>query len=76
MKLRVIGDGTLHGSYVVNAETGERIEGVAGLAFSFETDHLLPTVALRVRDVEIDLQTGRRMVLIDGRPEEAAESAD
>lgn len=36
MKIKVTSDGTPHGSDVVNAETGERIDGVTKAVFVFQ----------------------------------------
>ena len=60
MRLKIVGDGTPHGTRIVNADTGEPVERVASLALrcDAETDFAMEatlTVLLIEADVVVEV---------------------
>lgn len=54
MKIKIIGDGTLGGTQIVNAETGERLENVTSVTWHLDTKHnSMATLVFRYVAVEM-----------------------
>jgi hypothetical protein len=61
MKLRIESDGTSHGTRVVNAETGEKVEGVREVSWEWEWGY---PVSCRITVVDVETQAA---MTVDGR---------
>jgi hypothetical protein len=61
MKLRIESDGTSHGTRVVNAETGEQIDGVREVTWEWERGY---PVSARISLVDVETQA---TLMLDGR---------
>lgn len=55
MKLKIISDGTSSGTSIVNAETGETINGIVSVDWSVSADSGCSEVNLRVMGVQLEL---------------------
>jgi hypothetical protein len=60
MILKIIGDGTPRGTRVVNAETGEEVEGVYMVTFSHYA-HSVPQAVIYFYDPEVDVEVSVEM---------------
>jgi hypothetical protein len=58
MRLRIISNGTGKGTRVVDAKTGEEIEGVTSVEWfwSYEKDNAVPSCKLTVQSVPLDAE--------------------
>lgn len=57
MQIKIISDGTVYGTKVVNAETGEEIKGIGKVEWSVDAyaKSKLATAALHFVDVQVDV---------------------
>lgn len=69
MKIKIVGDGTLRGTRVVNAATGELLEGVQGIKWEARYDDP-PVCRLDMIQipVELDAETGDIVRLVAETP--------
>ena len=56
MRIKITSNGTWHGTRIVNAETGEVIEGVMTAAWEVTDPTELARVTLEVTGVEVELE--------------------
>lgn len=55
VKLKIISDGTAHGTKVVNIETGEMIDRVMSVKWQIDTDTSMATVELLLAIVPVEV---------------------
>jgi hypothetical protein len=79
MKVKLISDGTFIGTKVVDAETGELVEGVAGIEWCL-TNYAEPAVlTLHFIDMPVELSGEAQLAVIHLKPdpfEEAEQAAE
>jgi hypothetical protein len=55
VKVKIVSDGTTQGTQVVNAETGEPIDGVTFVAWELEAKDGVATVSLELRKIPVEV---------------------
>lgn len=57
MKIKIVSDGTARTTKVINAETGEVIEGCYSVKWKVDTDSQISTAILAFRNIPVDVVT-------------------
>jgi hypothetical protein len=55
VKLKIISDGTAHGTRIVNADTGEEVEGVVSVFWEVSTDDELAYAELKFLALPVEV---------------------
>lgn len=56
MKIKIISDGTVHGTEVVNAETGETIEGIVSIEWSIQVKRGEPYARAIIKAIDVPIE--------------------
>lgn len=60
MKLKIVGDGTVLGTKVINSETGEVLQNVKSVAWYCDADSYTSLAVIEVRMVELEAEGQER----------------
>ena len=56
MRMKIVSDGTADGTQVVDAATGERLEGTYGVTWSISVDDCVADATISVRKVAVEVE--------------------
>lgn len=62
--IKIVSDGTVHGTKIIHAETGELLAGVIAVEWRIEVGAEFPVAWISVREVPVEIITAEGSVII------------